>query len=248
MDAKTLVGRVAGLYTLPEVYRQLSRMLEEGEGNECDLAELISYDPVLTARLFQLAAELHTDIQCASVSEALALLGGVGLQRRLDSTAAEAVFSKVPVDIVDMHDFWHHSVCCAMAAEALSRRHDHLVPETMFLAGLQGIPDELHQAARVDGATGLQGYFRVTLPLLMPVIMIAGILRTIWIFNFYDLPWVMTRGGPAGSTETPPVYAYLRAFSGYRLGEGSTITILLFLILMIFALIYFRMRKRAITS
>lgn len=118
----------------------------------------------------------------------------------------------------------------------------------MFLAGLQGIPADLHEAARVDGATPLQSYFRITLPLLMPVVMIAGILRTIWIFNYYDLPWVMTRGGPAGSTETPPVYAYLRAFSGYRLGEGSTITVLLFLILVLFALLYFRMRRGTETS
>jgi ABC-type sugar transport system permease subunit len=115
---------------------------------------------------------------------------------------------------------------------------------TMFLAGLQGVPGELHQAAKVDGASKIQAYFRITLPLLVPVIMIAGILRTIWIFNFYDLPWVMTRGGPSGATETPPVYAYLRAFSGYRLGEGSAITILLFIILVCFAFIYFRVRKR----
>lgn len=118
---------------------------------------------------------------------------------------------------------------------------------TMFLAGLQGIPSELREAARVDGASGLQSYFRITLPLLTPVVMIAGILRTIWIFNYYDLPWVMTQGGPAHSTETPPVYAYLRAFSGYRLGEGSTITVLLFLILVVFAAAYFRMRRRSVT-
>ncbi len=118
---------------------------------------------------------------------------------------------------------------------------------TMFLAGLQGISPELYQAAVVDGAGRWQTYVRITLPLLAPIILIAGILRTIWIFNFYDLPWVMTRGGPAASTETPPVYAYLRAFSGYRMGEGAAITVLLFLILMCFALVYFWMRKRTLS-
>jgi len=118
---------------------------------------------------------------------------------------------------------------------------------TMFLAGLQGIPKELYDAAVVDGAGGWQRYFRITLPLLAPVILIAGILRTIWIFNFYDLPWVMTRGGPANSTATPPIYAYLRAFSGYRLGEGGAITILLFSVLMVFAVVYFWLRKRSMT-
>jgi ABC-type sugar transport system permease subunit len=118
---------------------------------------------------------------------------------------------------------------------------------TMFLAGLQGISPELYQAARVDGAGPWQTYGRITLPLLAPIILIAGILRTIWIFNFYDLPWVMTRGGPAGSTETPPVYAYLRAFSGYRIGEGSAITVLLFVILMGFAFAYFWLRKKSLS-
>ncbi len=118
---------------------------------------------------------------------------------------------------------------------------------TMFLAGLQGISPELYQAARVDGAGPWQTYTRITLPLLAPIILIAGILRTIWIFNFYDLPWVMTRGGPAGATETPPVYAYLRAFSGYRIGEGSAITVLLFFILMGFAVAYFWLRKKTLS-
>ena len=118
----------------------------------------------------------------------------------------------------------------------------------MFLAGLQGIPHELHEAARVDGATSLQSYFRVTLPLLAPVVMIAGVLRTVWMFNYFDLPWVMTMGGPAGATTTPPVYAYLRTFSGYRLGEGAAVTILLFFVLLAFAAVYFRMQRQEASS
>jgi multiple sugar transport system permease protein len=118
----------------------------------------------------------------------------------------------------------------------------------MFLAGLQGIPHDLYQAARVDGASSWQSYVKITLPLLAPIILIAGILRTIWIFNFFDLPWIMTMGGPAKATETPPIYAYLRAFSGYRLGEGAAITMLLFLILMAFAFVYFWLRKRSESS
>jgi ABC-type sugar transport system permease subunit len=114
---------------------------------------------------------------------------------------------------------------------------------TMFLAALQGIPADLYEAAEVDGASSWVKFRRVTLPLLMPVIMVSGILRFIWIFNFYDLPWVMTGGGPSGATQTAPIYAYRRAFSGYRLGEGSAITILLFIILVIFALVYFKVRN-----
>jgi ABC-type sugar transport system permease subunit len=114
---------------------------------------------------------------------------------------------------------------------------------TMFLAGLQSIPADLYEAAEVDGANIWVRFWRITLPLLMPVVMVSGILRFIWTFNFYDLPWVMTGGGPSGATQTAPIYAYRRAFSGYRMGEGSSITILLFFVLVLFAITYFKVRN-----
>ena len=72
---------------------------------------------------------------------------------------------------------------------------------TMFLAGLQGIPYDLYEAGQIDGANGWNQFSKITLPLLMPVVMVSGILRFIWTFNFYDLPWVMTGGGPAEATQ-----------------------------------------------
>ncbi len=115
---------------------------------------------------------------------------------------------------------------------------------TMFLAAMQGIPNDIYEAAEVDGATGWQRFTHITLPLLMPVMLVSGVLRFIWTFNFYDLPWVLTGGGPANATQTTPLYAYQRAFSSYRIGEGSAITMLLFLILLVFAVIYFKLRSR----
>ena len=115
---------------------------------------------------------------------------------------------------------------------------------TMFLAGLQGIPKDYYEAATVDGANAWMRFRKITLPLLLPVIMVSGVLRFIWTFNFYDLPWVMTGGGPGESTQTTPVYAYRSAFSAYRLGEGSAISIILFIVLLGFAVIYFAVRKR----
>ncbi|MDR1636033.1 MAG: sugar ABC transporter permease [Treponema sp.] len=114
---------------------------------------------------------------------------------------------------------------------------------TMFLAGMQGISADLYEAAEVDGANSWTKFVKITLPLLLPVVMVSGILRFIWTFNFYDLPWVMTGGGPGEATQTAPIYAYLRAFSGYRMGEGSAITVLLFIILVLFALVYFMVRN-----
>lgn len=114
---------------------------------------------------------------------------------------------------------------------------------TMFLAAMQGIPKEYYEAARVDGANRLQVFGKITFPLLLPVIMVSGVLRFIWIFNYYDLPWIMTGGGPDGATQTTSVYAYRMAFSSYHLGEGSAISIILFIVLILFAVIYFKMKK-----
>jgi ABC-type sugar transport system permease subunit len=114
---------------------------------------------------------------------------------------------------------------------------------TMFLAGMQGISADLYEAAEVDGANSWTKFAKITLPLLLPVVMVSGILRFIWTFNFYDLPWVMTGGGPGEATQTAPIYAYIRAFSGYRMGEGSAITVLLFIVLVLFALVYFGVRN-----
>ena len=114
---------------------------------------------------------------------------------------------------------------------------------TMFLAGLQGIPSDYYEAARVDGANAWYTFRKITFPLLLPIVMVSGVLRFIWTFNFYDLPWVMNQGGPAEATTTTSVYAYKRAFSSYRLGEGSAISILLFIVLLFFAVIYFVAKK-----
>lgn len=115
---------------------------------------------------------------------------------------------------------------------------------TMFLAALQGIPQDLYEAARLDGANAWEQFWSITLPLLLPVVMVSGILRFIWTFNFFDLPWIMTGGGPGEATQTTSIYAFTRAFSGYRFGEGSAISILLFLILAIFASVYFFIRHK----
>lgn len=115
---------------------------------------------------------------------------------------------------------------------------------TMFLAGLQGIPSDIYEAGQIDGANAWMRFYSLTLPLLMPVVMVSGVLRFIWAFNFYDLPWVMTGGGPAEATQTTPIYAYRRAFSSYRMGEGSAITMILFVILILFAAIYFILKRK----
>jgi ABC-type sugar transport system permease subunit len=113
----------------------------------------------------------------------------------------------------------------------------------MLLAGLQGIPEELYEVAQIDGASRPRMLFSITLPFLKPVIMIVAILRTIWNFNFFDLPFILTQGGPAGATTTAPIYAYIATFSGHRLGFGATIAVSMFVILLIMSFIYLKLGK-----
>jgi multiple sugar transport system permease protein len=104
----------------------------------------------------------------------------------------------------------------------------------MILAGLQAIPESLLEAAEVDGAGPIRRFLWVTLPLLMPVILTALILRIIWVANSLDIIYVMTGGGPGYSTYTLPVYAYLKAYKALDFGYSAAIAMFLTVLLIIF--------------
>lgn len=104
-----------------------------------------------------------------------------------------------------------------------------------LLAALKSIPSELHEAAAIDGATPWQRFTKVTLPFLAPTIAITVMLRTIWIATFADLIFVMTEGGPAGSTSTIPVYVYVSAFKSLDKGYASAVSVLLLALLIAYA-------------
>jgi multiple sugar transport system permease protein len=108
------------------------------------------------------------------------------------------------------------------------------------LAGLQAIPKELYEAARVDGATGLAVFSKVTLPLLRPVTTTVTLLITIWTFNNFLFVWLTTRGGPGNYTQVLATHMYTEAFVNYRLGYGATIGVAMTAVMAVFALIYFR--------
>lgn len=110
----------------------------------------------------------------------------------------------------------------------------------MLLAGLQAIPDELYEAAKIDGATPFQQFFRVTTPMLKPVILTTVLLRTIWVANSLDIILIMTGGGPGYSTYTLPVYSYIKAYKGMDFGYSSTLAVLLTILLMIIVAGYVR--------
>ena len=113
----------------------------------------------------------------------------------------------------------------------------------ILLAGLQSIPPELEEAARLDGAGRVKIFFSITLPLLKPVIVLATILTTIGSFQMFDTAFVMTGGGPYYASTTLVYYIYTRAFEQYQMGYGATIAFVLFLIILVVTLIQRRVMK-----
>jgi multiple sugar transport system permease protein len=109
----------------------------------------------------------------------------------------------------------------------------------LLLAGLQVIPGDVYEAAKVDGATAWQRFTRITLPLLMPALLVALIFRTLDALRIFDLPFVLTRG--AFGTDTLSLISY-ETFSQDRiLGQGSAMAVLTFLIVMAVSLVYIRL-------
>lgn len=109
-----------------------------------------------------------------------------------------------------------------------------------ILASLQTIPKELYEAAEMDGATVWQRFRFITLPFVRVVVGLLIILRTIWIFNSFDLIFLLTGGGPGVSTQTMPIFAYRMGWTLYSLGRSSAVTILLLIILAVACTIYFK--------
>jgi multiple sugar transport system permease protein len=110
----------------------------------------------------------------------------------------------------------------------------------VLLAGLQVIPDELYEAAEVDGAGPLRRFFHVTLPLLRPALLAALLFRTIDAFRVFDLVFVMTQGGPADATNVLQYLGYKRMFAEGFLGSGAAISTLVFLLTLVVSIGYIR--------
>lgn len=118
----------------------------------------------------------------------------------------------------------------------------------LLLAGLQGIPGELREAAALDGATPWQTTRMVTLPLLGPTIRIWIFLSMIGSLQLFDLVWIMTGGGPANASSTMATYLIDKGFRSYEFGYGSAVAVILFLICFVFALLYQRFALRRDTQ
>lgn len=114
----------------------------------------------------------------------------------------------------------------------------------LLLAGLQTIAPEYYEAAAIDGASAWQRFLQITLPLLRPSLAVATILTTVYTVNNFNAIWLMTQGGPLGSTEILFTWAYKLAFDRFDFGMAATVSVVLFGILAVFAAIYIFLVER----
>lgn len=114
----------------------------------------------------------------------------------------------------------------------------------ILAAGLASLPKDPYEAAEVDGASAWQQFWNITLPMLRPVAMITVVIQLINEFRTYDLPYVLTRGGPGTSTEVLSFFAYRRAFLGLSLNEGAAASFMLLLIVLAMTVVFFALLER----
>ena len=114
-----------------------------------------------------------------------------------------------------------------------------------LLAGLQGIPADLNEAARVDGANAWQRFWNVTLPQLTPIVVSMAVLDLLWTTQQFALIWLTTGGGPLGVTEMLSTFTYKLAFSDYNLVQASASAVLVLLFSLVVAVFYVRQQRKA---
>jgi multiple sugar transport system permease protein len=113
----------------------------------------------------------------------------------------------------------------------------------MLISGLQSIPDSLYEAADLDGAGDIRKFFRITVPMIKPVLLTVSLLSMVWTFNSFDIIWVLTQGGPARATETLPIAIYNTSFRMMRLGgigKASAMTIMQVMVVTIISVFYIK--------
>jgi multiple sugar transport system permease protein len=114
----------------------------------------------------------------------------------------------------------------------------------IFIAGLQAIPDELFEAAEIDGAGGIRRFWHVTLPMLTPTFFFVGVVTMIGYFQLFSEPYVMTSGGPLRSTTSLVLFMYEEGFRWWRMGVAAAIAFVLFIIILIWSLLQLRLERR----
>lgn len=113
---------------------------------------------------------------------------------------------------------------------------------TLFiLSGLQGIPNEIYESSQIDGASQYYRFTRITLPLLRPTILVVTVLRTMEAFKIFDLVYVLTGGGPSNGTKVIAFHIYEKTFKALNFGQGAAVSYLVFIVILLMAIVYFKL-------
>jgi ABC-type sugar transport system permease subunit len=118
----------------------------------------------------------------------------------------------------------------------------------IFLAGLQSIPTELYEAASIDGASRWDNFWRITLPLLQPVMLVNVTISLMGAFNVFDIPYIMTDGGPGNATLVMALHIYIRGFKFYRFGYAAAMNYILLAIVTLVGATQMRLMSRGNTD
>jgi multiple sugar transport system permease protein len=112
------------------------------------------------------------------------------------------------------------------------------------LAGLQSVPPELYESGRVDGANSWHMFWRLTVPLIGPIINIIILIRLMDAFRVFDRIWMLTKGGPGIATTVLTVYSYRQTFENFNVGAGSAISWIIFLFVAMISVVYAKISSR----
>lgn len=118
----------------------------------------------------------------------------------------------------------------------------------LFLAGLQGVPQELYEAADIDGARSMVKLLKITIPLITPTILLQVIMEIIHIFQSFVWSYSMTKGGPLNSSLTFVLYIYRRAFDNFQMGYASALSVILFIVILVLTIVIFKTSNKWVYS
>lgn len=138
MTIEELIRDLNGLVSLPRAYYRISEMLEDPRYGSADIGRVIAHDPALTARLLRMVNSAHFGFKTkvSTIPQAITLLGTRNLRELVLATSVASAFANISTRLVDMADFWHHSIYCGILARALARHLKHSQPEQLFVTGL----------------------------------------------------------------------------------------------------------------
>jgi multiple sugar transport system permease protein len=149
------------------------------------------------------------------------------------------------IGLIDEPQAWLANPTTAMMAVIVAKTWQSFPwMMVMLLAGLQTVPIELHEAAEIDGAGTVRRFFSITVPQMRGIIGLVLLLEFIWNFQHFDIIYVLTGGGPAGSTQTFATAVYETAFDGFDLGHAGALGLLWMVLLMGLVVVYVRMSEK----